>query len=100
MTNIEKDIRKNFKGDAHLEGLVKFYFEQLGGEGGCEDCGDTLCYECLQILRRTQAKLNKQAFGGKPCFHCGSVDVELFECQDSHERCEKCIQKLYGRGGE
>jgi len=59
MTRIEKDIRKNFKGDLHVEQLVKFYFDQLGGDGGCEECGDELCYECLQVLRRTQTKLNR-----------------------------------------
>lgn len=59
MKQIEKDIRKNFKGDLHIEKIIKFYFEYLGGDGGCEDCKDELCYECLQVLRRTQAKLNK-----------------------------------------
>ena len=60
MKRIEKDIRKNFKGDLHEDEIVSYYFQYLGGDGGCEACGDTLCYECLSDLRDYQRKLNRE----------------------------------------
>lgn len=85
MKRIEKDIRKNFKGDEHESEIVAYYFRALGGEGGCEECGDELCYECLQDLRRYQRKLNREMFADVKCRECGATGDF-----DNNGHCRSC----------
>ena len=53
-TVMRKAIANRFSGlrEKDLETLTKYYFDNYGGEGGCEECYDGwyLCCECEQAL--------------------------------------------------
>lgn len=60
-SNIECDIRNLFDGLSALQlnYLVDYYYKNLGGEDGCEECYETnsLCSECYFELSILASKL-------------------------------------------
>ena len=58
---LTKDITRIFGGlpKSQLDELIKYYFDNYGGEGGCEQCYDewALCDECYSCLANKARKM-------------------------------------------
>ena len=58
MTRLERKqanyIRKQYPNltDEQADDVIKYFFENYGGEGGCEECAEeeAVCYYCTQAL--------------------------------------------------
>lgn len=67
MGKYEKALRKaisdRFSGlcERDLETLIKYYFDNYGGEGGCEECYEEwyLCGECENALLAEAYRLTR-----------------------------------------
>lgn len=60
---LARDIKARFDGlsEKQLQSLIKYYFEYLGDEGGCEECYEEhyLCAECELMLADEARRLTK-----------------------------------------